>query len=153
MLTEVFFLQEVYWNCFWSLSPPSFFLNSVNVYVISYQMSTLYFLFTSTSFSRLRAVCIICRKLENKMYEERIKVLQMLLPRENHCCGWCNFCLFYVYVCAYLCVCMNIYIYLLKLCLIFLKQNKIGIIPTYSSVIFLYKYTPKSSCVIKYFFI
>ena len=60
----------------------------------------------------------------------------MLLPRKNHCCGWCNFCLFYVYVYAYLCVYLNIYIYLLKCCLIFLKQNKIGIIPTYSSVIF-----------------
>lgn len=135
MFTENFFPSKGLLNCFWSLSPASFFLNSVNIYVISYQMSTLYFLFTSTSFSRLRAVCIICRKLENKMYEERIKVLQMLLPRENHCCGWCNFCLFYVYVCAYLCVYMNIYIYLLKCCLIFLKQNKIGIW-TYSSVIF-----------------
>ena len=60
----------------------------------------------------------------------------MPLPRENHYCDWCNFCLFYVYVCAYLCV--HEHLYLLKFCLIFLKQNKIGVIPTYSSVIFLY---------------
>lgn len=41
------------------------------IYVISYQESTLYLLFTSTSFSRLRVICVNCRKLESKMDEEK----------------------------------------------------------------------------------